>query len=90
VPVAARPMLSVPPKAIVPPPEIPVEVEMVMEELTKSLLPIRPLNKLPPAVERTGRAALKLAIVVEPFEATVNKEAPVLEEIFKGFKLPVP
>ena len=40
VPVAARPIVKLPPKATTPPPVMPVEVFMVMEELTKAVFGI--------------------------------------------------
>lgn len=70
-------MLTVLPKATTPPPVIPVEVEIVMELLTKSELPTRPLYKLPDE-ERTTPVP-RDERVVEP----VTESVPVTEVVAK-------
>ena len=79
-------MLTVLPKATVPPPVIPVEVEMVMEEFTKSPLPTSPLYKLPDE-EQTIPVPKELK-VVEPLAAIWNKEIPDDDEIVNNGAAP--
>ncbi len=75
------------PKVVVPSP--PLETGS-MPETSEEPKAIAPLNRAPPAVERTGRAWFKLVMVVEP--VTVSKFPPVkvkLEEVATGL-VPLP
>lgn len=51
---------------------------------------IAPLNKPPPDVERTGKALVKLLMVVEPLAAMVKKEAPDEDAMTTGLVEPEP
>lgn len=72
-------------KVVSPLPPLATAKVPVMSEEAKL---IAPLNKAPAAVERTGRAWLRLEIVVEPLAATWNKEEPEEEAMVNSGTLP--
>ena len=80
VPVEANPIFTVPPKATTPPPVMPVEVETVMEELTKSRLVTlpEPMAVTPVLVMVTSPLMETGAARLEPLPSQKFPEAKVL------------